>query len=115
MHDVDTGYGCMMLGQLQEAEKWLLTCQEECVRGKFHNSRAYLLLALGELMLMHARARGGEEGLGRSREAKEGLEGMERHDDQLIRKAEGLFEEVRSRCHDASRQGRIWSVCSRLM
>ena len=97
MHDVDTGYGCMMLGQLQEAEKWLLTCQEECVRGKFHNSRAYLLLALGELMLMHARARGGEEGLGRSREAKEGLEGMERHDDQLIRKAEGLFEEVRPR------------------
>ena len=84
----------MMLGKLDEAEKWLLQCEAECVDGEFHNSRAYLLLALGELMLANTRPCGDDDRLGRSQHTKGGLAFVEGHDIDLIRKAQRLFEAV---------------------
>jgi hypothetical protein len=45
------GYGLMMQGRLEEADEWMRICHAECVQGNFHNSRAYLLLAQGDLAL----------------------------------------------------------------
>ena len=76
------GYGIMMLGNLDEAEEWFRVCDSECLRGKFENSRAYLLLARGDLTLLRLRQ-------GAQRETG----GLQVGSQGLVQKAEGLLRE----------------------
>ena len=76
------GYGIMMLGRLDEAEEWFHVCDSECLRGKFENSRAYLLLARGDLTLLRLRQ-------GALRETG----GLQVGSQGLAQQAEGLLRE----------------------
>ena len=77
------------------SSQWLQTCARECIQGNFHNSRAYTLLAIGDLLLLQLHAKRnafpGEDTLTQAMPAPEDGEVVEKEE----ARAKEFFEAVR--------------------